>query len=608
MDNIKQIIGSARYKLAPDEDFNYKIHLESTSSGLKNNLNKIISDFSAEQLFTDERNDSTKYRILGRLNLITDNSIFYTVTTTSPGGVPQITTYPSNTEWDFLFYVDPVNGIQPKNWVLQILYPSKIDKYTNVGTNQAYKGISINSLTSVNPSGSKNQVLLNTEQKNKLSFGDICYVYSNTHFSNYTGFHTVEYLGVDGNFLENNIRLTTEYIGPANGNKLTLKRVINVSDDDINFVDPKQILSATPTDISGNTTVSLTNANYTTIKTGNLTPAFSASTHNLRKSDYVEIRCPNGPGLLNGLYRVEHIIDRYNFVIDLRTGLTPGTNIPLGVIKPLFRRLDGIPSDYYIRKFTLLTSNEYDVNKATSFGNSIYPKVNINKLGVANDTWLFTFTNDINTVGLYSHKGGNLTELYLGIIKKSGKNSIDWSDVTAHWDFQYLVANTANGLETISENNPLGGGSIEKNIPNSSEYFGDFVEYNRGEITEKIVSKIVHRFALNNNNTPQKGYYYDPFQRIYIRKFSNIIETAFTDDNVIGIPGDAELRPNKSYEWKDILEPGYIEEGNNGVDYPFLNGANYIFLNKYVYLRRQIPDVPIPVTNNTNSQKISLIC
>lgn len=605
MDYIKQLIGSARYKLAPDTDFNYKIHLQNTTSPLKNNLNKIISELSAEEVFTTERENSTKYRILGRLNLITDNTIYYTTTTTNTNGTTQVNIFPSDQDWDFLLYVDN-DQIRPKNWVLQLLYPYKIDPYTKVGDNQAFKGITIKNLTSIDPSGSREQVLIDTQQKNGLVEGDYCYIYSNTHSSNYTGFHTVESLGVEGFDVDNKIVLSTTYTNPPNGNKLTLKRAVNVSDDDINFKNPKIILSAVATDISGSTTAS--NPNYVKINTGNLSPSFSANTHNLRVSDYVEIRAPFGPNILNGLYRVSYIIDRYNFVIDYKLGNTPGFTpvLPSSLYsKPLFRRLNCVPSDYYTRKFKLLTSNDYDVNKATAFGNSIYPKIKLNELGVSNDTWLFTFTKDINTNGLYSHRGGNLTELYFATIKRAGVDSINWSDVTAHWDFDYSVATTATAIETVSKYNPSGKGTIEKNTVNYSEYFGDFVEFNRGEILEKTLSKIIHRFALNNNNTPEKGYYLDPFHKIYIRKFSNYIETALFNQRVLGIPGDAELRPNRSLEWRDILEPGYIEEGDNGVNYPFLNGANYIYFNKYVYLRRQIPDtVPEIAVQKTVDPKI----
>ena len=58
----------------------------------------------------------------------------------------------------------------------------------------------------------------------------------------------------------------------------------------------------------------------------------------------------------------------------------------------------------------------------------------------------------------------------------------------------------------------------------------------------------------------------------------------------MGIHGDAEVRPNGDVIWRDILEPGYIENGNNGVNFPFLNGSSYIYLNKNIFIRKQIPD------------------
>ena len=54
MERIKQLIGSARYKLATNLDFNYKISLEGNLSPLKNNLNRIISTVSQEEVFFEE--------------------------------------------------------------------------------------------------------------------------------------------------------------------------------------------------------------------------------------------------------------------------------------------------------------------------------------------------------------------------------------------------------------------------------------------------------------------------------------------------------------------------------------------------------------------------
>ena len=532
---------------------------------------------------------------LGRLNIITDNSIIIT----DSNNIIR----PNDEDWDPLFDGGSVANGPPKtpnNWILQILYPNKIDKYSKIENTDAYFGITIKGIDSTNISGTKSQLMVDTLQKNGLNEGDFCYIYSRSQNSTYTGFHQVEFLGENGDFLENIVRLKTKY--KTSESNLLLKRVVNTSDDDINFNNTKEILKITTCDITGGTA----NANYLKINTGDLTPSFSGRTHKAREADYIDIRVNDNNTHLNGLHRVESIVDRYNFVIDLNIGVIPGVMVDNLTIP--FRIMNGVPSDYYIRKFKLLSSNDYEVNKASSFGSSIYPKTINNPLGVANDTWLFTFLEDINIKDIYSHRGGELTEIYIGTIKRAGQNTFNWSDVTAHWDFQYGYADNLNSIELISQNKLNDVGSIEKKFPTISEYYGDFVEYNRKEFIEKILTKAIHRFTLEESPTIDNGYYIDPFQQIYIRKFSNIIEVADSDELVVGIPGDAEKRPNGDKIWRDILEPGFIENGTNGVNYPFLNGASYIYTNKHIFIRRQKPDEEISVFKKAQTVTPIIVC
>jgi hypothetical protein len=219
------------------------------------------------------------------------------------------------------------------------------------------------------------------------------------------------------------------------------------------------------------------------------------------------------------------------------------------------------------------------------------------------------------------------------MLKRSGANPYDWSNVTSHWDFNTLLANTTTttdlgngtkGIETVSVNNPGSGvGSIVKNTPKTltqsgSKYVGDIVEYNRKEIKEKTITEVIFRFGLEsgvltNNNIPPnplliegfetettsvplkdlEGYYYNPFKSLDVRKFSTIIENADPEDIIDGIPADYESYPDGSKGWRDLLTSGFIEEGTNGVDWPFVNGRHYLYLNHYTYIRRQNPYVVI---------------
>jgi hypothetical protein len=560
-DRIKQILGRFRFKQALDIDHNYKLNLEVTSRVIKNNADKIISILSSEDVFEEERLISTNYRILGRLNVVTDNTISYL--DSGPNGT--LEKFPTPFDWDPLF--DGTPPVAPNNWVLQMTYPSKIDDNVVIANTRAHHGIRVSSVVSTNPSGSRVQVGVNCIQKHGLSVGDYVYMFDITSSSPYQGLHKIESLGIDGNNEETSFTLETVFT--INYGNMNLKRVVNTSFDDSRYLNASQSISVSTSDISGTTTNTL----YTKITT--------ATQHNLVESDYVEIRSTPNP-LFNGVHRVEKVVDNYNYVIRLQFSLSP-TTLPLVFT---YKRMDGTPSDYYARKFTVLTVNDYDIHKA-AYGYDIYPETRINELGISNETWLFELLKDVDLGPLVDHRGGPISEIYFSTIKRAGQNTYNWSNVTAHWEFDKTLADYNNSLENISLNNPNGVGTIQKPFI-GDEYYGDFVEYNRKEIREKLITPIIHRFSIQYN--PSKdGYYYQPFTKVNIRDYSNEIEVAKPEDNVEGIPGNYELRPNGDKEWRDLLTPGFFEDETTGVDYPFLNGAHYIFINHFIYVRRQIP-------------------
>ena len=62
---------------------------------------------------------------------------------------------------------------------------------------------------------------------------------------------------------------------------------------------------------------------------------FSDVTHKLTESDYVDVRANDNNFILNGTHRVEHIVNRYEFVLDLKLGNTP--NIVINNIDVSFK-------------------------------------------------------------------------------------------------------------------------------------------------------------------------------------------------------------------------------------------------------------------------------
>jgi len=156
-------------------------------------------------------------------------------------------------------------------------------------------------------------------------------------------------------------------------------------------------------------------------------------------------------------------------------------------------------------------------------------------------------------------------------------------------------------LEKVSFWDASGYGTIQRQLSFSSpqnQFFGDLAEYNSSFLEEKTLSRIIHRFGVPKVNVPYlnpngysadgEGYYYYPHNKIQIRKFSNIIETVPNEQNQI-YPDYAQLNNDGTVSWRDLLDIGFFEEGVNGVDYPFVNGCNYLYDNYTIYIRRQKP-------------------
>ena len=606
-DRIRQIIGRYKNKVSTDGDTSLNLTLDNTTRVIKPNANPINSVIDVDEQFNLDREYSSLYGILGRLNIITANEL--TQGNVSGATIGRGT---EDLDWDPLFteFTNTTGTIvkTPNNWLIQICYPSDILPNYNIwGDNKPISlGMRVIDLTSNNPSGNRSLLVVETTQTHKLSEGDYIHLNDRENPNQYQGIHKVYEVGQNGDDLTTKITLETSWKGDST-NEMFLNRVVNSSDNDVWYNNDYPITSFTNTDITGGTT----NTNYVLVTTPN--------EHGLGTNGYVEMRNPNG-SVMNGFHRVHAIINTKNFTIQ------PNVTPQLATLLT-YRRMDGTPSDYYVREFELLTGNDYDIYTA-AFSSSIYPETKEPKLGIANKTWLFNLNKDINTGPLISHRGGIVNELKMCFLKRSGQNPYNWSNVTSNWDFNSTSANTTTtvdlgngttGIETVSVNNPGGAGTIVKNTPKTinstgSKYIGDIVEYNRKEVKEKTITEVIFRFGLEsgvltNNNIPPnpdlingietetiqlplkdlEGYYYNPFKTLDIKKFSNFIEKADPEDVIDGIPADYELYPDGSKAWRDLLTDGFIEEGTNGVDWPFLNGRHYIYMNNYLYIRRQNP-------------------
>ena len=565
----------------------------------------LVNVVNQQDVFEKERLETRNYRFSGKINIYTANELAPTERILNPDDTITVITGALNEDWDPLLDGNP--QVTPNNWLLQILYPHKKDVDFNMiyyGPNltissPANMGPQIETFLSATPSGEEERLGVKCVQKHNLSVYDYVYIYNREIPSNpYHGIYRVLSLGIDGENMDKNFVLDTPYITnytvPSN-----YRKIVNTTQNDINFSNTIDINTVTATDQNGGTTGTFSSNDEIYLKIETQTPhnlviPFSASftPESLDPTyvppqefipPYIDLR---GVGIFNGIFKVHSVIDPNTFIIKYILFTTKGQSQTYTTNKPRFRTLNGTPSDYYVRKYKVLTTNKYDSYKC-AFSTSIYPTTIVNELGIANDTWLYHFNEDIDVGPLVDHNNKPLTELYLGFIKRSGERTFPWSSVVAGWDFNSKRI-IPPGLEVISNFVPLGVGTIEK--PNNlSDYIGDYAEYNSSEIKERVISKIVHRFGLMSDPTGE-GYFLDPFKKLEIMNFSDIIETSSINEPTGGIPNYAETYPDGGIAWRDLLEIGFIEPNSGvGVDYPFINGRHYFYGNYNFYIRRQDP-------------------
>ena len=309
-------------------------------------------------------------------------------------------------------------------------------------------------------------------------------------------------------------------------------------------------------------------------------------------------------------------------------------NMGISTIK---RSVIGVESEYYVRSFSALTTNEidYDLYPAAFGVNYFYDKVAA-----------FYFKNDIDIKNIRDNLGRPLSEIYLTIIKQG--EELD----PTNYNHMYWI-NQQSGLTPSLQTQfwgPIAGGySTEKNESvnynirafsdgaypqtyytgidvSDTTYDADIVEYNSNVLLEKKLEDVYHRIntvyrenLLSTPNPPitgsnlTEGYIYLPHKKIQIREFSDFIEEGDTI-NTVGIPdystskysadtqslatGPIEPIPlskvSRQFKWRDLLDIGFIDSNGLGVDYPFESGAHYLNIDTRFYLQRQDPPcVPV---------------
>jgi hypothetical protein len=309
------------------------------------------------------------------------------------------------------------------------------------------------------------------------------------------------------------------------------------------------------------------------------------------------------------------------FIFNISNVGYTGTTFNQGVTG-VFKRLINVAnsgetmSTYYVRRNKILTNvNDSQLIKAGFEQNIFNSKIksepavltpnNLARTSVkeGGQAYTLSFNDDIDITELIDNQKRPLSELFFTTI---WKGSFGWTSPLKQgyefnlplyngipspwWDVANTNSNTTIPTGTFISQTipPQGPFSFQQNLNIGDIIDGDYCEYNGYDQTERVISNLKHKFTFNNlfftldtiapqNN--QFGYYYRPHNPIVIRRFSDYIEEG-SAVNVVGIPNYAFYSNlSNSFRWRDLYPYGYIDADGIGVDYPFMNGKQYPFVN-----------------------------
>jgi hypothetical protein len=289
-----------------------------------------------------------------------------------------------------------------------------------------------------------------------------------------------------------------------------------------------------------------------------------------------------------------------------------------GVFKRLISKSNSgeTMSTYYVRRNKILTNvNDSQLIKAGFEQNIFNSKIKsepavLTPNGLArtsvkegSQAYTLSFNDDIDITGIIDNQKRPLSELYFTTIwkgyfgwtsplKKGYEFNIPlYNNVPSPW-WNVANANSDSGLPTGTYNSqtiPIQGPFTYQQDLNKGDIIdGDYCEYNGYDQTERVISNLNHKFTFNPllftldtiaPQTNQFGYYYRPHNPIVIRRFSNYIEEgdALT---IVGVPNYSFYSNlSNSFRWRDLYPYGFIDADGIGVDYPFMNGKQYPFVN-----------------------------
>lgn len=282
-------------------------------------------------------------------------------------------------------------------------------------------------------------------------------------------------------------------------------------------------------------------------------------------------------------------------------------------------------SEYYIRQHkVVLTTDEIILTKSGFEKNPFKDDIKIELSSItpnqvtrisqksSSSSYTFTGRKDVNISSLLDNQKRPVTELFLTIINKgySGffNKPFSNSGLKQGWEFNITATNNSwwSDDNTLSRTNVTTSSYQKVDGVTRTFYYnntlavgdlidGDLCEWNNFNQEERVCSNYYQKIKYNQDlfrttetqTTNGPGYYYKSHNPMTLRVFSDYVETGNVEE-VTGIPNYSYYsEANQEFMWRDLYEYGFIDSEGRGVDYPFMNNAQYPFKD---FIFKLIPD------------------
>jgi hypothetical protein len=348
------------------------------------------------------------------------------------------------------------------------------------------------------------------------------------------------------------------------------------------------------------------------------------SPHGLTAGEYVELSFfYNNTNLFQVYSLGNNQLDSSEYIFNIYDIGYTGTTFQNGVVGTFKRvtnpdNIEETRSKYYVKRHKILTNLEDSVMTKVAFEKNVFSEIKkleyssitpnqvtrISQLTSSN-AYNVTVNYDLDFTNLLDNQKRPISELFLTIINKgySGYFNAPFNNIglkqgwkfnltpkpNSYWSAANNLSNTNIPVSsyTRSDNGKTYTFHFNLDLKKDDIIDGDFCEWNDYDQIERVVSPYYQKIKYNQNvfqttrttdqNSP--GFYYTPHNKMTLRVFSDYIETGnieFIDQ----VPSFSYFsKSDQQFRWRDLYSFGFKDNLTRGVDYPFMNTAQYPFEN-----------------------------